>query len=120
MRLWNNAWHDAELKVWFLEKLRENKKITLTNYDTSNKVFSFGRDYGHYGRILTQTVVSIPTIQVRKVDGAYFEITGFCFTPQDGNALASSVAATLWHLHGDWEEVGKRMGVLDPYLFQEI
>ena len=55
-------------------------------------IFSFGRDHGYFGRLLNQTVVSIPTLTVR--DG--HEITGFCFTPQDGNSLLSSVAAAAW------------------------
>ena len=28
-------------------------------------MFSFGRDHGHYGRILNQTVVSIPSLNIR-------------------------------------------------------
>ena len=27
------------------------------------------------------------------------EINGFCFTPQDGNSLLSSLSATLWFLY---------------------
>ena len=29
------------------------------------------------------------------------EISGFCFTPQDGNALLSSLSATAWYLDPD-------------------
>jgi glyceraldehyde-3-phosphate dehydrogenase (NAD(P)) len=29
------------------------------------------------------------------------EISGFCCTPQDGNALLSSLAATAWYLAPD-------------------
>ncbi|HJL63727.1 MAG TPA: hypothetical protein QGH36_05960, partial [Candidatus Marinimicrobia bacterium] len=52
-------------------------------------VFSFGRDHGHYGRILNETVVVEQTLNVRNEH----EITGFCFTPQDGNSILSSIAA---------------------------
>jgi hypothetical protein len=45
------------------------------------------------------------------------ELVGFCFTPQDGNALLSSIAATLWYLHG---EVGERLEVLRRFVFQEV
>ena len=27
------------------------------------------------------------------------EISGFCFTPQDGNSILSSIAATEWFLY---------------------
>ena len=55
----------------------------------SSTIFSFGRDHGYFGRLLNQTVVPVPTLAVR--DGR--EISGFCFTPQDGNSLLSSLAA---------------------------
>ena len=45
------------------------------------------------------------------------ELVGFCFTPQDGNALLSSIAATLGYLHGD---IGDRLEVLRRFLFQEV
>jgi glyceraldehyde-3-phosphate dehydrogenase (NAD(P)) len=59
-------------------------------------------------------VVSVPTLTVR--DG--HEITGFCFTPQDGNSLMSSVAATAWLLDPDAYEA--RLEFLKPYLFEEV
>ena len=68
----------------------------------------------HYGRILNQTVVVEQTINVKNGN----EISGFCFTPQDGNSLLSSVAATLWYL--DPETVDERIDCLRPYLFQEV
>ena len=77
-------------------------------------IFSFGRDHGYFGRILSQTVISVETLAVRNGN----ELIGFCFTPQDGNALLSSVAAMLWYLHPDGFE--DRIDVIRPYLFQEI
>ena len=46
------------------------------------------------------------------------EVVGFCFTPQDGNSLLSSVAATLWLL--DPESVDRRLQCLKQYMFSEI
>ena len=85
-----------------IELLAANARVALTHKRSANQIFSFGRDHGYYGRILSQTVVPIDTLAVR--NGT--ELVGFCFTPQDGNALLSSIAATLWHLHG---EVGERL-----------
>jgi len=95
-----------------LERLGANRRVALTRKRSANQVFSFGRDHGYYGRILSQTVVAVDTLAVRGN-----ELVGFCFTPQDGNALLSSIAATLWYLHG---EVGDRLDILRRYLFQEV
>lgn len=80
-----------------IEKLEANKYVAMTEKTMANPIFSFGRDHGFFGRILNQTVVSTPTLTVR--DG--HEITGFCFTPQDGNSLLSSIAATAWLMYAD-------------------
>ena len=77
------------------DKLNANKYVALTAKDMTSTVFSFGRDHGHYGRILNQTVVVEQTLNVRNGN----EINGFCFTPQDGNSLLSSLSATLWFLY---------------------
>jgi glyceraldehyde-3-phosphate dehydrogenase (NAD(P)) len=97
-----------------VEKLKENALVALTDRKSANEVFSFGRDHGYFGRILSQTVVPTQTIGVR--DG--HTVVGFCFTPQDGNALLSSVAATLWYLYPEGFE--DRIDVLRPYLFREV
>jgi glyceraldehyde-3-phosphate dehydrogenase (NAD(P)) len=96
------------------ERLAANPRVALTYRRSANAIFSFGRDHGYFGRILSQTVVPIDTLAVR--DG--HEVVGFCFTPQDGNALLSSLAATLWYLHPDGFE--KRIDVVRPYLFREV
>lgn len=121
-----SCWNGEEEESWIdsvVDVFKMNTKICLTNHLTSNKVFSFGREYGHNGRILSQTVISTPSLQVRKAghsDNVY-EITGFCFTPQDSNSLLSSVAAALWHLHdNDWDKVNNLLDVVKPYLFQEV
>ena len=86
----------------------------VLNNGNANAVFSFGRDHGHYGRILNVTVVALPTLRVRNKT----EIVGYCFTPQDGNSLLSSVSAATWFLHpDDYEE---RIQCLKPYFYAEV
>jgi hypothetical protein len=94
--------------------LAANSYVALTHKIMAGPIFSFGRDHGYFGRLLNQTVVSIPTLTVR--DG--HEITGFCFTPQDGNSLLSSVAAAAWLL--DPHTYDERLDILRPYLFKEV
>jgi hypothetical protein len=96
------------------ERFRRNSRVAVTYKNLASLVFSFGRDYGHYGRILNQTVVVLPTLSVR--NGR--EVIGFCFTPQDGNSLLSSIAVIEHALYQDsWEE---NMRKLDSYLFSEV
>ena len=97
-----------------LEKLRLNKNVACTHKTTASTIFSFGRDHGYFGRLLNQTVVSVPTLGVREGH----EISGFCFTPQDGNSLLSSVAATAWFLDPGTAE--QRLQFMLPYLFDEV
>ena len=78
-----------------MDKLEANPLVALTEKDMTSTVFSFGRDHGHFGRILNQTVVVTQTLNVRNNN----EITGFCFTPQDGNSLLSTIAATEWFMY---------------------
>ena len=40
--------------------MKKNDRISLTHKINANEVFSFGRDHGHFGRILNQTVISLP------------------------------------------------------------
>ena len=76
------------------ERLMANTRVAVTNKTSANQVFSFGRDHGYYGRIMSQTVVALDTLAVRNGN----EVVGFSFTPQDGNPLLSTVAAMLWYL----------------------
>lgn len=97
---------------------RRNPLIAVTYQKTNNQVFSEGRDRGDSGRILNQTVVCLPSLEVLS-DG--HEIIGRCFTPQDGNALLSSMAATIWLT--DPMNYMQRMVSLffkPPYLFEEV
>ena len=77
------------------EKLHNNPQVAMTSKDMTSTVFSFGRDHGHYGRIMNQTVVVEQSLHVRNDH----EITGFCFTPQDGNSILSSISAAEWLLY---------------------
>ena len=97
-----------------ISKLEDNDKIAITDKVNSNEVFSFGRDHGHFGRILNQTVVSIPTLNVKNET----EISGYCFTPQDGNSLLSSVAITEWFLYNHSYE--DKIQCLKPYFYDEV
>jgi len=97
-----------------LEAIQANDRMSITYKESANSVFSFGRDHGHFGRILNVTVVSVPTLTVRNER----EIVGYCFTPQDGNSLLSSVAATEWFLYPD--EYEQRIQCLKPYFHNEV
>ena len=77
------------------DKLHANKMVALTRKDLTSTVFSFGRDHGHYGRIMNQTVVVEQSLHVRNEH----EVTGFCFTPQDGNSIFSSISIAEWFLY---------------------
>ncbi len=97
-----------------IDRFLADSRVAVTNKQLSNLVFSFGRDHGHYGRILNQTVMVLPTVFVRDET----EVFGFCFTPQDGNSLLSSMTAIEHLLYP--EEYRERIEVLDPFLFQEV
>jgi glyceraldehyde-3-phosphate dehydrogenase (NAD(P)) len=97
-----------------IARFDENDLIATTDKVNANEVFSFGRDHGHFGRILNQTVVSIPSLNIRNGN----EITGFCFTPQDGNSLLSSIAATEWLLYPNSYE--SKIQCLSSFFFDEV
>lgn len=97
-----------------LERFEANPLIALTEKKASNTVFSFGRDHGHYGRILNQTVISLPTLTVHNES----EVVGFCFTPQDGNSLLSSISATCFYL--DPKNYNDKLQSLKHLFFDEV
>jgi glyceraldehyde-3-phosphate dehydrogenase/erythrose-4-phosphate dehydrogenase len=97
-----------------MRRLRANPRIALTNKKSSASVFSFGRDHGHFGRILNQTVIVAQSLAMK----GDREVVGMCFTPQDGNSLLSSTAAALWYLEPESYE--QSLKLLQPYLFHEI
>jgi glyceraldehyde-3-phosphate dehydrogenase (NAD(P)) len=99
-----------------IQRLRDNHRVAITEKRQANMIFSFGRDHGYYGRILSQTVVVTPTLVVRRGR----EVVGFCFTPQDGNSLLSSVAAALWRIDPDPATVQSRLDPIRRWLYREI
>ncbi len=97
------------------ERVAANDRIATTFKHTANSVFSFGRDHGFFGRILNQTVLPMDTLAL--TDGGH-ELVGFCFTPQDGNSILSSIAAAAWAMHPD--NYMERIQPLGRYFFDEV
>ncbi len=102
--------HDA-----MIEKIRSNPRLSVTYKTSANAVFSFGRDHGHFGRILNQTVFCLPSLHLSKDRRT---VHGFCFTPQDGNSLLSSCSAALWFLDPDGYDA--KIQLLKDFFFSEI
>ncbi len=102
-------------KSQIVERLAANPRVALTEKKSAATVFSFGRDHGFYGRILNETVVNPGCMHVSE-DG--LRATGYCFTPQDGNSLLSSLACTLWYMYG--EDPWDRLQCIRPYMFEQI
>lgn len=98
-----------------IARVLDDDRIAVTHKTTANGIFSFGRDHGFCGRILNQSVIPTDSLHVSE-DGK--SINGYCFTPQDGNSLLSSVAATVWGLYP--ETYDKIVQCLRPYFFQEV
>lgn len=115
----HTLWFDIELNFDSnLEELktalRSNPRVAVTARRSINQIFSFGRDHGYFGRIFSQTVIPLSTLAMPNPR----KVVGFCYTPQDGNSLLSSVAATLRYL--DEKKLEERIDVLRPYIFREI
>jgi len=98
------------------ELLWSNPWVAMTHKKSANQVFSFGRDHGIYGRLLSHAVVPNESVTVRGGN----EVVGMAFTPQDGNSLLSSIAGTMWLLNPDPVSVTKRLDELRHYIFREI
>lgn len=115
----HSLWFDLRVKkATTLESLKKriaaNDRIAVTEKKDANAVFSFGRDQGHFGRILNQTVIPTSTMTMPNDK----RIVGFCFTPQDGNSLLSSISSAVRMIHPeDWE---RRIQVLKPFFFDEV
>ena len=112
-------WYDVKLgnkitKEEAIQRFIDNPRVAVTHKKAANLVFSFGRDHGHYGRILDQTVVVIPTVHVINDN----EVFGFCFTPQDGNSILSSISATERFLYPDSYQ--EKLRCLGAFLLQEV
>jgi glyceraldehyde-3-phosphate dehydrogenase type II len=97
-----------------MARFRNDDRISTTKKQSAGEVFSFGRDHGYFGRILNQTVIVEPSVEVRKGH----EVIGFCFTPQDGNSLLSSFSAVTWLL--DPNDYVDRSQCLKQFFFSEV
>lgn len=96
------------------QRFVNDKFVCTTYHDTANKVYSFGRDHGYYGRIYNQAVVCLPSLSVQNIKHKT-RVTGYAMTPQDGNSLLSSIAATIYGLDGNVEKTVH----LEKYLISE-
>lgn len=115
----HSIWYDLKLKYKtdkeeVIDKYRDNPSVAVTYKRAANLVFSFGRDHGHYGRILDQTVAVLPSVHVINEN----EVIGFCFTPQDGNSLMSSISAMERFLYPETYE--EKLRCLGAFLLQEV
>ena len=97
-----------------IDRLDAHDRIALTEKSSTNQIFAFARDHGHYGRTLNQTIVSVPTLQVRNEH----EIIGFAFTSQEGNSLVSSMAIAAWFLYPHSYE--EKIQCLNELYFNEV
>ena len=96
-----------------LDELISSEFLMSTEKLSSNKVFSFGRDHGYHGRLLSHGIIAEDSLHVKDNN-----LTGYCFTPQDGNALLSSVAASVNYFYEDsWID---RMNIFNKYIFKNI
>ena len=93
-----------------MENLYSSEFLMATEKMSSNKVFC---DHGYHGRLLSHGIVAEQSLHVK--DNV---LTGYCFTPQDGNALLSSVAGTVQHYYKDnWTE---KMKTFNRYISKYI
>lgn len=91
-----------------IDLFKANPYVAVTERDIANEIFSAGRDHGYYGRILNQIVVPIHKSSAETYPLTVFEnpdgstsVTGFYFTPQDGNSLYTTASAAILALYPD-------------------
>ncbi len=96
------------------DRLMANNLVAMTTKNMTSTVYSFGRDHGHFGRILNQTVVVEQSLHVKNDH----EVYGFCFTPQDGNSILSSISAAEHFLYPHSYE--DKIQCLSELFFEEI
>ena len=104
-----------------VQRFIDDPYTAITYKKQAGQVFSFGREHGHYGRILDQSVVILPTLLVQDRPGETgSRVVGYCFTPQDGNSLLSSATAITHYLHNDPDEANKMLECLTKFQFNEV
>ena len=116
-----NNHHDLQLDE-IRQIFIEDPYVAVTNKTDANVIFSFGREYGHFGRILNQTVVVFPSLMIRKsaLFTDHMEIIGYSYTPQDGNSLLSSTSAVAYFLNPEEVVLGEPIPCLRPFMFTEV
>jgi glyceraldehyde-3-phosphate dehydrogenase (NAD(P)) len=115
--------HDCDCDLEDVErKFRDDPYVAVTNKTDANVIFSFGREYGHFGRILNQTVIVLPSLLVRKSNlfTDKVEVVGYSYTPQDGNSLLSSTSAVAYFLNPEEVILGEPLPCLRPFIFTEV
>ena len=112
--LWFNLSFEENIDLENIsDDLKNSEFLMSTEKLSSNKVISFGRDHGYHGRLLSHGIIAKKSLHVKNNN-----LTGYCFTPQDGNALLSSVAASVNYFYKDsWID---KMSVFDKYIFKNI
>jgi glyceraldehyde-3-phosphate dehydrogenase (NAD(P)) len=99
----HTLWFDMEFtkpvtRQGALDLLRANRRIALTEKRSANQIFSFGRDHGYYGRILSQAVVAVPTVAVSGDN----ELVGFASRRRTETRWPPRFAA-LWLMEPDFD-----------------
>jgi glyceraldehyde-3-phosphate dehydrogenase/erythrose-4-phosphate dehydrogenase len=112
--LWFNLSFEENIDLENIsDDLEKSEFLMSTEKLSSNKVFSFGRDHGYHGRLLSHGIIAKESLHVKDNN-----LTGYCFTPQDGNALLSSVAASVNYFYEDsWID---KMSIFNKYIFKNI
>jgi glyceraldehyde-3-phosphate dehydrogenase (NAD(P)) len=100
-----------------VDLVKSSKKTAVTYKDATCLTYFFGNEFGINGKILNHSVIPIETLHVRDSRRG-IHISGYCFTPQDGNSIVSSVKAAMWLL--DPTTYQKDTECLDQYLFDEV
>jgi len=98
-------------------RIQQDPYVATTLKKSTNSVFSYGRDHGFYGRIYNQAVICTPALSINHFSDMT-KISGFAFTPQDGNSLLSSVAASLYGFYG--EDYKGFLSPLTEYIKDEV
>ena len=93
-----------------MQKLAAKTRIAMTEKRSATNFSS--ADHGTTPE-LSRRSSRKPTGRARGSRGDRFR-----FTTQDGNSLASSIAAALWIIEPDFDR--ERLSVLDRFFFREI
>ena len=94
--------------LWFNLSFEENIDLENISDDLKNSEFLMSTE-----KLSSHGIIAKESLHVKNNN-----LTGYCFTPQDGNALLSSVAASVNYFYKDsWID---KMSVFDKYIFKNI